>query len=259
MDEIAPEYDVVVLGTGLTECVLSGVLSVKGKKVLHIDRNDYYGGEAASVNIENLFKKYGNYKQGEEPWKKYGRINDWNVDLVPKLLMANGELTNILVSTDVTRYLEFKQIAGSYVQQGNGARATVAKVPSTATEALSSPLMGIFEKRRAKKFLEWVGAFEEDNAATHSGKQLSYVRYGFELTRCRTRYEQLHHERSLRQIRPRGDNSRFHWSLDGPIHYRRIHQFQRHGNRHSSTHQTVRQLNGSLWEIALHLPALRSR
>lgn len=34
MDEIAPEYDVVVLGTGLTECVLSGVLSVKGKKVV---------------------------------------------------------------------------------------------------------------------------------------------------------------------------------------------------------------------------------
>jgi len=33
MDEIAPEYDVVVLGTGLTECVLSGVMSVKGKKV----------------------------------------------------------------------------------------------------------------------------------------------------------------------------------------------------------------------------------
>jgi RAB protein geranylgeranyltransferase component A len=44
MDEIAPEYDVVVLGTGLTECVLSGVLSVKGKKVLHIDRHDHYGG-----------------------------------------------------------------------------------------------------------------------------------------------------------------------------------------------------------------------
>ncbi|KAK5005657.1 Rab GDP dissociation inhibitor alpha, partial [Cryomyces antarcticus] len=118
MDEIAPEYDVLVLGTGLTECVLSGVLSVKGKKVLHIDRNDHYGGEAASLNIEALFKKYGNYQAGTEPWKKYGRVNDWNIDLVPKLLMSNGELTNILVSTDVTKYLEFKQIAGSYVQQG---------------------------------------------------------------------------------------------------------------------------------------------
>jgi Rab GDP dissociation inhibitor len=169
MEEIAPEYDVVVLGTGLTECILSGVLSVKGNKVLHMDRNDHYGGEAASVNIETLFRKYGNFQPGTEPWKKYGRANDWNIDLVPKLLMANGELTNILVSTDVTRYIEFKQVAGSYVQQGSGARATVAKVPSDAGEALRSPLMGIFEKRRAKNFLQWVGSFEESNPSTHQG------------------------------------------------------------------------------------------
>ncbi|KAF2637557.1 rab GTPase activator [Massarina eburnea CBS 473.64] len=173
MDEIAPEYDVVVLGTGLTECVLSGVLSVKGKKVLHIDRNDHYGGEAASVNIETLFKKYG--RTEGEPWKKYGRANDWNIDLVPKLLMANGELTNILVSTDVTRYLEFKQIAGSYVQQGQGAKATVAKVPSDAGEALRSPLMGLFEKRRARNFLEWVGAYKADDPATHKGVDVNNV------------------------------------------------------------------------------------
>lgn len=116
-----------------------------------------------------MFRKYGNFKAGEEPWKKYGRANDWNIDLVPKLLMSNGELTNILVSTDVTRYLEFKQIAGSYVQQSNGPRATVAKVPSDAGEALRSPLMGLFEKRRAKKFLEWVGEFDSNNPSTHNG------------------------------------------------------------------------------------------
>ena len=120
--------------------------------------------------VWQLFKKYNNFTAGTEPWKKYGRANDWNVDLVPKLLMANGDLTNILVSTDVTRYLEFRQIAGSYVQQGTGSRATVAKVPSSAAEALSSPLMGLFEKRRAKKFLEFVGAFEHDNPATHNGQ-----------------------------------------------------------------------------------------
>lgn len=42
MDE---EYDAIVLGTGLKECILSGMLSVSGKKVLHIDRNTYYGGD----------------------------------------------------------------------------------------------------------------------------------------------------------------------------------------------------------------------
>ncbi|KAI0489748.1 rab GDP-dissociation inhibitor [Xylaria cf. heliscus] len=187
MEEISPKYDVIVLGTGLTECILSGVLSVKGKKVLHIDRNDHYGGEAASVNIEALFKKYGNYTKGEEPWKKYGRANDWNIDLVPKLLMSSGQLTNILVSTDVTRYLEFKQVAGSYVQQGASAKATVAKVPSDAAEALKSPLMGIFEKRRMKTFIEWVGTFDVNDPATHKGLDLGkntmkdvYDKFGLE-------------------------------------------------------------------------------
>jgi Rab GDP dissociation inhibitor len=86
--------------------------------------------------------------------------------------MSNGELTNILVSTDVTRYLEFKQIAGSYVQQGSGAKATVAKVPSDAREALTSSLMGIFEKRRMKAFIEWVGTFDASNSASHKGMHL---------------------------------------------------------------------------------------
>lgn len=117
-----------------------------------------------------LFKKYGNYAKGTEPWKQYGRLNDWNIDLVPKFLMSSGELTNILVSTDVTRYLEFKQVAGSYVQQGSGPKATVAKVPSDAGEALKSPLMGLFEKRRMKSFIEWVGHFNIKDSATHKGR-----------------------------------------------------------------------------------------
>jgi Rab GDP dissociation inhibitor len=52
MDET---YDVIVLGTGLKECVLSGLLAVKGKKVLHLDRNSYYGAETASLNLTNLW------------------------------------------------------------------------------------------------------------------------------------------------------------------------------------------------------------
>ena len=43
-----------MLGTGLSECILSGLLSVEGKKVLHMDRNDYYGGESASLNLSQV-------------------------------------------------------------------------------------------------------------------------------------------------------------------------------------------------------------
>ncbi len=35
---------------GVQECILSGLLSVSGKKVLHMDRNKYYGAESASLS-----------------------------------------------------------------------------------------------------------------------------------------------------------------------------------------------------------------
>jgi Rab GDP dissociation inhibitor len=116
-----------------------------------------------------LYKKYGNTPH---PELSKTRPNDWNIDLVPKLLMADGELTKILISTDVTKYLEFKQIAGSFVQQGQGEKATVAKVPSTSEEAVRSSLMGLFEKRRARSFFLWVEAYNVDDPATYKGEQL---------------------------------------------------------------------------------------
>ncbi|KAH0445875.1 hypothetical protein IEQ34_025290 [Dendrobium chrysotoxum] len=55
MDE---HYDAIILGTGLTECVLSALLSVDGKKVLHMDKNAYYGGDGASLNLTQLYEKF---------------------------------------------------------------------------------------------------------------------------------------------------------------------------------------------------------
>jgi len=161
MDE---EYDAIILGTGLKECILSGVLSVEGKKVLHMDRNSYYGGESASLNLNQLFEKF----KKTTPSDKLGANRDYNVDVIPKFLMSQGTLVNILVKTDVTRYLEFKAVDGSFVAQGG----KVYKVPSTGAEALKSSLMGILEKRRCQKFLEFIGEYEESNPKTHQGLNL---------------------------------------------------------------------------------------
>ncbi|KAI4528998.1 GDP dissociation inhibitor [Schizophyllum commune] len=177
MDE---EYDVVVLGTGLTECILSGLLSVEGKKVLHMDRNDYYGGDSASLNLTQLYRKF---RPDQQPPAELGRDRDYNVDLIPKFIIASGELTRILVHTDVTRYLEFKQIAGSFVYR----EGKISKVPSTEMEAVKSPLMGLFEKRRAKKFFEFLQGWKDDDPTTHQGIDLDkdsmktvYEKFGLE-------------------------------------------------------------------------------
>jgi len=180
MDE---EYDCIVLGTGLKEvsvfplnlyrcltislslsltrqCILSGMLSVSGKKVLHIDRNKYYGGESASITpLEEFFEKFNLPK---ESVTEYGKTRDWNVDLIPKFLMANGQLVKLLIHTGVTRYLEFKSLEGSYVYK----QGKIYKVPATETEALGSSLMGMFEKRRFRNFLIYVQDFNRDDTKT---------------------------------------------------------------------------------------------
>jgi len=158
MDET---YDCIILGTGLTECILSGMLSVSGKKVLHMDRNKYYGGDSASLTpLEDLFTKFGMPAPDQA---QYGRGRDWNVDLIPKFLMANGRLVQLLIHTGVTRYLEFKSIEGSYVLGKSG---KISKVPADEREALSSDLMGLFEKRRFKNFLVWTQDFKVDDPKT---------------------------------------------------------------------------------------------
>jgi Rab GDP dissociation inhibitor len=58
-------------------------------------------------------------------------------------MMANGELVNILLYTDVTRYLEFHQIDGSFVYR----EGKISKVPTTATviELIEETLYQVFK------------------------------------------------------------------------------------------------------------------
>uniref|UniRef100_A0A1I8FHG1 Rab GDP dissociation inhibitor n=1 Tax=Macrostomum lignano TaxID=282301 RepID=A0A1I8FHG1_9PLAT len=122
------------------ECILSGLMSVSGKKVLHMDRNNYYGGDSASITpLNDLF---GMFKMGDPP-AYLEKFRDWNVDLIPKFLMANGALVKLLLFTGVTRYLEFKSVEGSYVYKGG----KIHKVPG--------------------KFLIWAADIDEKQPRAH--------------------------------------------------------------------------------------------
>lgn len=56
--ETSPEeddkYDLVIEGTGLSESILAAAASWAGKKVLHVDKNTYYGAHWAALSIEQL-------------------------------------------------------------------------------------------------------------------------------------------------------------------------------------------------------------
>ena len=157
------EWDAVVLGTGMKECLLSGLLSVAGKKVLHLDRNDYYGGASASLDINQLFEKF---QAGAPPSEaELGKLRDWAVDMVPKFIMAGGQLVKVLIHTKTANYMEFKAVDGSYCYRAPKARSSgefgrVHKVPLTPKEALSSSMLSMLEKGRMGKFTMWVASID---------------------------------------------------------------------------------------------------
>jgi len=177
MDET---YDVIVLGTGLKECILSGLLSVEGKRVLHLDRNTYYGGASASLQLKTLCELP---LVSGTPITDFKDNNRYNVDIVPKFIMASGKLVQVLLHTDVVRYLEFKSIADTYVYRGG----KIHHVPNTDSEAAKSPLMSMFEKLRCRKFFIFAESYDEAKPETHSGHDLHkmtmaelYKAYGLE-------------------------------------------------------------------------------
>jgi len=158
MDE---EYDVIILGTGLKECILSGLLSVNKYKVLHLDRNDYYGAESASLNLRQLYKKFEGSDQKMDE-SVLGKSKNYAIDLCPKFIMGCGNLVKMLLHTKVTRYLEFRCVDGSYIYKDG----KIHEVPMTLQAAVNTKLMNIFQKRRYKNFLSWILKIDFKNKKT---------------------------------------------------------------------------------------------
>lgn len=53
-DPLSQVFDLVVMGTGLSECMLAAAATRAGLKVLHTDSFEYYGGESASFELKQL-------------------------------------------------------------------------------------------------------------------------------------------------------------------------------------------------------------
>ena len=77
-DNLPSEFDVVILGTGLTESIIASACSRVGQKVLHIDRRNYYSSKWAGFNFNSLLSWIEEYKsqqgsqstEDEAEWRK---------------------------------------------------------------------------------------------------------------------------------------------------------------------------------------------
>ena len=52
--ELPEEFDVIVVGTGLTESLLAAACARAGRRVLHLDSNDHYGSRGSSFGLKQM-------------------------------------------------------------------------------------------------------------------------------------------------------------------------------------------------------------
>ncbi|KAL2917303.1 hypothetical protein HK105_202967 [Polyrhizophydium stewartii] len=206
----APEsFDVAILGTGLTECILAGALARAGKRVLHLDTLDHYGAQLAARHAADFLAAVAALPDSEigvsssapqsasdeQPvlgadgdsealaaqlaaapdaaeWvarlcgdavpesperlrearfvaSLIARARHFNLELVPAVLYSRGPIVDLLVSSRVGPYLEFKLLNDMFFEWDQ----EMEKVPSGKDDIFVSKTKDLLAKRRLMKFL----------------------------------------------------------------------------------------------------------
>jgi len=186
-------FDAVVVGTGFAESVLSAALARIGKRVLHVDAHDFYGGACCTFSLLQLASTLAAaaapplpttaplqalLRLRREGWtgvrdaevvvgagdalrRVVGGGRRHGADLTPALLLSAGPTVALLVRSGVSRYLEFRAVDACLVFRGGVAHA----VPNSRAALFSDATLGLAEKRQLMRFLHSV-ATPQDSQAT---------------------------------------------------------------------------------------------
>ncbi|KAI0676664.1 FAD/NAD(P)-binding domain-containing protein [Trametes maxima] len=196
------DFDVVVLGTGLSESITAAALSKAGFKVAHVDHNQYYGGDEASLTLDELVEWADARAAGasDKPSPDYltsqrarytsishspsipPQSRQYAVSLAPSIVPSTGPHIESLVASGVSRYGSFKLLEKVAVYDRPG---FVQSVPGSKEDVFKSKVLSLVEKRRLMRFLMFAAGEFEGKKELEGKEQtpfLQFLRDGFTLS-----------------------------------------------------------------------------
>ncbi|KAG1766509.1 FAD/NAD-P-binding domain-containing protein [Suillus placidus] len=160
-------FDIIVLGTGLTESITAAALSKAGFKVAHIDPNPYYGGDEASLSLDELVQWVDHYKEDNHSVTHYGEVpphaRQYSVSLAPSVIPSIGPFISSLIASGVSRYGSFKLLGRVVIYDGG----ILKNVPQSKDDIFQSKAMSLLEKRRVTRFLMFAAGEFENSKELH--------------------------------------------------------------------------------------------
>ncbi|EXJ62757.1 hypothetical protein A1O7_03196 [Cladophialophora yegresii CBS 114405] len=178
METLSDElWDLVIAGTSIPQSLLALSLSRSGKRILHVDRHSYYGGDDAGLSLqdaENWVQELRNsnstvYKDGSifkaaaeatPSVTSLGPSRSYTLSLNPQIIYAKSDFLPTLVSSRIHTQLEFLAV-GSWWVLRNG---QLHKIPSTREDVFNDESLSMKDKRGLMKFLRYVLQEEEEGA-----------------------------------------------------------------------------------------------
>ncbi|KAJ5952921.1 uncharacterized protein N7479_011334 [Penicillium vulpinum] len=192
-------WDVVIDGTGISESLLALALSRSGKKVLHMDSNQYYGGSDAAFSLDeaqewadkvnkdthaSMFKDVSIFKRDAFPSSedtsislKLASSRAYTLSLSPYLLYARSQLMSALVSSKVFRQLEFMAVGSWWIyapeqpdsENGKlGAEKILYRVPGNREDVFAATHISMKSKRSLMRLLRQITKPKEDDASNEN-------------------------------------------------------------------------------------------
>ncbi|KAL1882054.1 hypothetical protein VTK73DRAFT_2768 [Phialemonium thermophilum] len=171
MDQISETlWDVVIYGTGVQESLLALSLSRSGKKILHVDPHDYYGGPDAALGLQDS-EGWASAHSSPLDWpfaaaeiikpSGTGSLSSqrgYSLALSPQVIHGRSALLSQLVSSRAYRQLEFLAVGSFFVLKQSP--LSLARIPSTREDVFSTTAIPTRAKRSLMKFLKFVLDYE---------------------------------------------------------------------------------------------------
>lgn len=178
-------YDALLVGTDLTTTILGAALVHAGFQVLHVDTNDYYGSDWASLTLGEMaqwcakrnalqdktqhvslsFPYFAETSasldaSSEPSLPEALRRQDrhFSLSLTPTLLASRGHAIETLVRSNVAQYSTFRllELTALALESTGGSGGAMRRVPCSKEDVFKDRSLSLIEKRKLMKFLQHV-------------------------------------------------------------------------------------------------------
>ena len=167
-------------------------LAKAGYKVVHVDPNDYYGGDHATLNADEIIS-WANLRSAspeEENTNEYlagqrtrfisisyhgsppQASRQYSLSLLPSIIPSIGPLISALVNSGVSKYGGFKLLEKVALYHSPG---YVQNVPNTKEDIFNNRQISLIDKRRLMRFFTFVSGDFEDKIELKNNESAPFI------------------------------------------------------------------------------------